>query len=129
MTDEQWVKFFTASAEILGKGEMSARWSETWCAWTTFSRLNSDCGYWTRGLPNLKDIDVNYIKDGGVWGQPFMFKEIAHIIVPREFFWEKPDPGYLCGYKTQDIKKLSERLIELEIPHNLSQYCLDIKLF
>ncbi len=43
--------------------------------------------------------------------------------------WEKPAPGYLSGNKTQDIDALSERLTELKIPHNLSEYALDIKLF
>lgn len=131
MTDEQWVKFFTACNEVLGKGGRTRLESENWCIWTVFGRL--DVGYWSCGLPVIEDLMSNHIRDSGVWSQPFLYQHIAHIIIAKEFEWEifdkDAEPIYQRGEKIQNIEKLSERLNELQIPHNLSEHCLDIKLF
>ena len=55
------------------------------CAWTLFDRLSSDLHYWTCGLPALNDVGDTHIKDSGVWGQPFLYSSLAHIVVPRHF--------------------------------------------
>jgi len=91
------------------------KFSETWCSWTTFGRLAaSDAGYWTAGLPNSANIGDTYIGDGGVWGQPFHFSDLAHLIVPGKFV---TDDGVV---KTQDIQRLSARLGALGVPHKLA---------
>jgi hypothetical protein len=98
--------------------------SNTWCSWTTFRRLTeSDAGYWTAGLPNAEDIGESYIKDGGVWGQPFFYSEIAHLIVPGTFV--DLDTGTV---KSQDIERLSREL-KAGVPCNLTAGVLEIKLF
>lgn len=79
MTDEQWRTFFMAAFNILGEGDFFAARSKTRCGWTTFKRLSSDAGYWSSGLPNPSDIKQNCIGDGGVWGQPFFYSDIAHL--------------------------------------------------
>ena len=100
------------------------KFSDTWCSWTTFRRLaENDAGYWTAGLPNAEDIAETHIKDGGVWGQPFSFVEIAHVIVPRTFI---TDDGTV---KSQDIESLSRQLNAFTIPCRLSVGILEIKVY
>lgn len=130
MTEKQWYDFFITCSKVLGKGNYLPEKSQTWCSWTTFGRLSQDAGYWTCGLPNIEDIDTYFIKDNGVWMQPFRFSDMAHLIIPKEFFWEKDAPNaYSNGTKKQDISKLVIKLDELDIPYLLSDYCLEIKLF
>ena len=125
MTDAQWGLFFKTCAVVLGgKGDHSINFSDTWCSWTTFHRLTeNDAGYWAAGLPNAEDIGESCIKDGGVWGQPFHFSEIAHVIIPRTFIAED-------GHKTyQDIARLSEELRKVGIPCRLTSGILEIKVY
>src|SRR5262245_51500171 len=107
-----------------GRGDATMEFSDTWCSWTTFRRLTeSDAGYWTAGLPNPEDIGESYIKDGGVWGQPFSFSEIAHVIVPRAFIATD-------GHKTsQDIERLSDELMKVGIPCRLTSGILEIRVY
>jgi hypothetical protein len=130
MTNEQWGKFFRISHGILGKGSYSAFHSESWCSWTTYSRLNEDAQYWASGMPNEDEITNSGIKDGGTWGQPFSFQEIAHIIIPRKFYWESTGGAdFHSEFKRQDLDSLSRALTDLEFPHRLTELVLEIKCY
>jgi hypothetical protein len=92
--------------------------------------LKEDAGYWTSGLPAANDIGEHQINDAGVWGQPFSYGDIAHVIVPREFFWESPPgPEYAFGSRKQDIAMLSQRLKERRVDHRMTDLVLEVKLF
>lgn len=130
MTNGQWKEFFEICHSFLGKGEFSSILSESWCSWTTFSRLNQDAKYWAAGLPNDEDIGEVGINDGGTWGQPFKYQEIAHLIIPRKFYWEtEGGPTFQFGYKEQDIAALSKTLIERQLPHRLTDLVLEVKCY
>jgi len=131
MNDEKWIKFFTICAEILGKGDGQARFSDSWCCWTTFDVLENDIRYFTRGLPNKEDLTETAVKDSpSAWGEPISYRDIAHILIPRKFYWETPaGPEFQTGYKTQDINKLSQALLEAGIEHRTTDVLLEIKLF
>jgi hypothetical protein len=131
MENAQWKVFFLIAARILGPGDNVAFKSESWCSWTTFQRLKIDSGYWTFGLPRPNEIAEDHIKDSGVWGQPFPFSELAHIILPREFLRETP-PGerpYRCEFKEQDLETLSRELERTGIVHRKTDLILEIKLY
>ncbi len=85
MTDQEWLTFFQTCCRVLGAGTCWAYDSESWCAWTTFSRLTRDSGYLTSGIPKLEELLSTHVADGGTWGQPFAYSELAHVIVPRVF--------------------------------------------
>jgi len=130
MSDPDWQSFFLVCADFLGAGSARAAHSNSWCAWTTFRRLNEDAGYWTSGLPNRHDIADSYIKDGGVWGQPFLYSDLAHIIVPRQFCWQtEPGAAFSSGTRRQDLDGLSSKLSKAGIDHRLTSLVLEIKLF
>lgn len=130
MNNEQWKRFFKVCCTKLGNGDNTIVQSETWCCWTTFERLNLDGGYWTCGLPNHSDIGNTGITDGGVWGQPFPFSSIAHIQIPKKFYWERVQDGrFESGFKDQDLQSLSKELEAYEIPHTLNEYTLEIKCY
>jgi hypothetical protein len=133
MTDHQWKTFFEACAKVLGSGgHHNPALSTTWCAWTLFDRLSSDLHYWACGLPALRDVGDSYIKDSGVWGQPFLYSSLAHIVIPREFDWEAGDfmnDTHTHGTKTQDLLGLSAALRSTDIPHRLTDLILEIKLY
>lgn len=130
MNNEQWEIFFVACAKILGDGKRLAVDSGSWCAWTTFGSLSTDIHYWSAGLPAQSDINSEFIGDNGVWGQPFLYRDLAHIIVPKEFFWESNAGGkYENGVKVQNISELSSELERKNIPHRLTDIVLEIKLY
>jgi hypothetical protein len=130
MEDRHWQAFFTTAVEVLGSGDLLPGKTPSWCSWTTFTRLAIDAGYWTHGLPRREDILETYIADGGIWGQPFSYADLAHIIVPREFYWEsKIGPGWECGSRLQDIEALSKRLNANDVTHRLTDRLLEIKLY
>jgi hypothetical protein len=125
-----WHKFFVTAVRVLGGGDWSAERSKSWCAWTTFTRLREDCGYWTGGLPEMDEVLDTHMADGGVWGQPFSFSELAHVIVPCEFYWESVGgPGFTQGKKAQNIQELSEALHAAGVPHRLTDLVLEIKCY
>ena len=99
------------------------RFSKSWCSWTTFDRLSRDSGYWTSGFPHDEDIQEDHIADGGPWGQPFNYSELAHIIVPKVF-----SSGFE-EVRSQDIVILSDELKKVNIHHRIGQIALEIKLF
>jgi len=130
MHDEQWRQFFTLCVQLLGRGDSTPERSKTWCAWTTFTRLSQDAGYWTSGLPNEPDIGFAGIGDGGVWGQPFPYRELAHLIVPAQFYWERVErDDFASGTKTQDLARLSAALGGVGVTHRLTDLVLEIKLY
>jgi hypothetical protein len=130
VTDDEWRRFFLLAAETLGRGNHRAIDSESWCAWTTFSRLTADAGYWTSGLLNPEEIGLINNKDGGTWGQPFPYQDIAHLIVPCRFYWERAQKGvFEDGEKTQDIDSLSQKLTAAGINHRKTDLVLEIKLY
>lgn len=88
MNNDQWKQFFLICAKLLGSGDPVAAKSNSWCAWTTFKRLSEDAGYWTSGLPSECDVGTQNIADGGVWGQPLLYAQIAHVLVPAKFVRE-----------------------------------------
>jgi hypothetical protein len=124
MSPAQWKRFFEICTDTLGQGHSQLGHSQSWCSWTTFDRLReSDAGYWTHGLPHRKDICDAHIGDGGVWGQPFGYKDIAHFIVPQTFV---RDDGTKV---TQDLATLASRLSAEGIPFRRTELVLEIKLY
>lgn len=105
--------------------------SESWCAWTTYRRIGEDFGYWTSGLPALEDIGATGIADGGVWGQPFSYSELAHVVIPRTFYWESRTAAgqFESGLRSQDIDELSFRLSAAGVEHRATDLVLEIKLY
>ena len=103
---------------------------KTWCSWTTFSRLADNAGYWTGELPLEAELLEKCTTDGGNWGQPFGYDELAHVIIPPTFTEEGRRAGQYTDWDhTQDIEGLSKRLDAAGIAHTLSVHALDIKLF
>jgi hypothetical protein len=130
MDDFRWKSFFQLCVKCLGRGDVDATSSESWCAWTTYRRISEEFGYWTSGLPALSDICDTHISDGGVWRQPFSYSDIAHIVIPRTFYWESySDNGFENGLRTQDIDFLSRQLILINIEHRVTDLVLEIKLY
>ena len=133
MTDQHWKMFFEACANVLGSdGHRDPARSTTWCAWTLFDRLSSDLHYWTCGLPAFKDVGDTHIKDSGVWGQPFLYSELAHVVIPRRFDWESgdfSDDTRAYGVKVQDIDAVSKVLSSIGVAHRLTDLVLEIKLY
>lgn len=130
MTENEWKIFFITAIEILGAGDYILSKTPSWCSWITFTRLHEDSGYWTAGLPRREDILDTSIADGGIWKQPFSFSEVAHIILPREFYWEsEPGDDWECGTRMQAIDKLSSKLKKIGIVHRVTDLVLEIKLY
>lgn len=67
--------------------------------------------------------------DRGPWGQPFSYQEIAHVVIPRAFYWETAAGPFDSGRKTQDIQRLSRELTAAGIPHRLTDLVLEVKLY
>lgn len=141
LTAEQWRTFFTiASRHIRGtlKSSEVTEWSEparvdfdiSYCAWTVHDRLGYDTMYWTSPLPEERDLKDDYLRDGGKWGEPILYRDIAHVIIPSVFTEE-----YHIGRKfvmwshTQEIYGLSKLLEEASIPHELHDKFLELKLY
>ena len=130
MDSNDWKTFFLVCAEILGRGSSVAAQSDSWCSWTTFARLNEDTGYWMSGLPKQKEIADAGIADGGTWGQPFSYSDLAHVLIPRSFYWESSsENGFKSGVRKQDIDAVALRLQEQKINHRLTDLVLEIKLY
>ncbi len=130
MTDKDWLNFFYACVNILGPGDYVPIDSPSLCSFTTFNRLETDAGYYVHGIPRIEDVGDNYIKDFGVWGQPFLFADLAHVIIPRKCYWERgKSQEFNCGYREQDLDKLSAELTARDVPHRLSKFVLEIKLY
>ena len=130
MNDKKWQLFFTTAIDVLGEGDYRLSYTPSWVSWTTFTRLVTDAGYWTTGLPRKNEILGTYIADGGIWGQPFLYSDLAHLIIPNKFYWEAPPgPEFVCGYKEQNISLLSAELNKSDVAHRLTDKVLEIKLY
>ena len=131
MNDDQWRSLLTHARNQLGHGESISWASESWCAWTTFSSLEHHLTYWACGLPEVQELQEHGICDGGTWGQPFVYSDLAHLIIPAKFYWERFDEnnGFQQGYKLQKIKQLSNALQGEGIEHRLTDLVLEVKLY
>jgi hypothetical protein len=130
MTDQDWQTFFRTCARVLGTGARQAAQSRSWCAWTTFGSLSESVHYWAAGLPAEGDLAAVGTTDSGVWGQPFLYQDLAHVVIPREFYWEAVEHGrFENGTREQDIGALSTELTSAGIHHRLTESVLEIKLY
>jgi hypothetical protein len=130
MTDSAWLTFFRCSATALGQGHELPEHSDSWCAWTTFNSLRERLHYWTAGLPGVDDLTDIGTADRGPWRQPFLYQDIAHIVLPREFCWETLSGSeFRNGTKRQDLDSLSRALNQAGIGHRCTDIVLEIKLY
>ena len=130
MSDEQWLTFFRVCASVLGQGSAPVEQSASWCAWTTFNSLKESVQYWSAGLPQEAELGPHGTTDGGTWGQPFSYQSLAHVIIPKEFYWESAAaPGFRHGTKRQDIEWLSRELTNVGVQHRLTELVLEIKCY
>ena len=130
MAPELWKGFFESCCEVMGESSHVAIRSDNWCSWTTYDRLTLDAGYWSSGLPGADEIGDVGIGDGGIWKQPFSYSQIAHLIVPRKFYWEMFEAGkFRDGVKEQPLETLARSLVEKDIPHRLTDLVLEIKCY
>jgi hypothetical protein len=124
MTDAQWLQFFKVCAREL------APLVESWCAWTTFRSLGESVQYWAAPLPRLSELGPSSTHDGGTWGQPFLYSEIAHLIIPRQFQREDTCSGaFQVTEYAQDLDSLAAALRASGIPHQLGKFALEVKLY
>ncbi len=104
--------------------------SDSWCAYTTFSSIEHNINYWKCGFPDENELLDDRTMDGGLWRQSFYYDDIAHIIVPAQFYWESVKDGqFFNGYKKQDLKTLSSELEKSSICFHLTDILLEIKLY
>jgi hypothetical protein len=131
MQDKYWRLLLSTARRTLGKGASLSWGSESWCAWTTFTSLQSELIYWHCGIPEEHELLEASTADGGTWGQPFKYSDIAHFIVPAKFYWEQLDEAgqFRNGHKTQDLAYLSKELVALGIPHRTTDLVLEVKLY
>lgn len=65
-----------------------------------------------------------------MWGQPFLYGDLAHLVVPRAFFWQTgSNEPFANGMKDQDLALLSSELTTAGIPHRITDLVLEIKLY
>lgn len=66
-----------------------------------------------------------------MWQQPFAYSDLAHIIIPKTFVWERYENEKWQEYvsETQRIELLSEALAAKGINHRLTELMLEIKLY
>ncbi|MBV1690969.1 hypothetical protein KRR38_25645 [Novosphingobium sp. G106] len=102
----------------------------SWCSWTTFGALSIDARYWVDELPLESELGEQYVHDGGTWGQPFLYEELAHVIIPRRFIEDSMfNKKFTSWEHEQDIDGLSVLLNDAGIEHRTSQLVLEVKLF
>ncbi|MBC5768344.1 hypothetical protein [Ramlibacter albus] len=86
--------------------------------------------YFNCGFPGEAELLESGTIDGGTWRQAIEYADLAHLVVPRKFYWERVvDGDFQSGYKEQDIDLLSARLTEQNIVHSITDLVLEIKLF
>jgi hypothetical protein len=129
MTNEEWKVTLQTCIKVLGAGDWDPCLSNSWAAFTTFSSLDHGVTYFNCGFPRADDCLDTGTRDGGVWRQAFRYDDLAHLIVPRQFYWERISDGFENGYKTQNIDRLSAELKRLQINHVVNKWVLEIKLY
>lgn len=83
-------------------------------------------------MPMIQEHELRdtWTADGGTWGQPFEYRDLAHMLIPRNVQWELFLNGTWVMVKhQQDIAGLSGALNNHGISHHLSDYALEVKLF
>ena len=127
MSNQHWRTFLLVCGQVLGPGNTQAWASQSWCVWTTFSNF---LHYWSAGLPAESELGPEGICDGGTWGQPFNYQDIAHFAIPAEFYWERMDAqDFSNGTKPQDLAGLSIALSAAGVPHRKTDLVLEVKLY
>ena len=130
MDDYKWKMFMQNSRRIFGQGAWNAHLSQSWCAFTKFSSLENSVHYWCCGFPNEDECLDDRTVDGGLWRQSFEYRDLAHVVIPRSFYWETSNKDeFQSGRKNQDIDVLSLTLNKLEISHRKTNLILEIKLY
>jgi hypothetical protein len=129
MRNEEWKMTLQGCSRILGYGDWDPYLSDSWCAFTTYTSLSHGAYYFNCGFPKEDECLEYCTKDGGVWRQSFEYDDLAHLIVPKTFYWERTINGFESGYKIQEILKLSKHLKAINIYHEVSDLVLEIKLF
>jgi hypothetical protein len=130
MNNETWKNFLRICRQVLGKGAWDAYQSESWCAYTTFSSLEHGVHYWSCGFPDESDFCDTHTADGSLWRQPLQYQDLAHVIIPKSFYWEIiTDKNFESGYKTQDLEMLSCELDKANISYRKTNLILEIKLY
>lgn len=128
MPTKNWKLIFTLCHQTLVANN-SNNAKDSYCAWTTFDRLESAVHYWDGRLPAMADIQDNHIAEG-FWSQPFLYESLAHLIIPKKVFWEKvTKTDYSQGEFLQDVETLAQEFDKHKISYLLSNYWLEIKLF
>lgn len=103
---------------------------KSYCAWTSHDRLGYDTLYWTLPLPVEKDLQENGLRDGGMWREPILYNDLAHVIIPAEYTEDyQVDEKWIFWSHTQDIAGLSKLLDDASIPHKLHDKFLELKLY
>lgn len=130
MTDDKWRMFFIICNRVLDRGSSRADLSENWCAWTTFDSLQDSLHYWSGGLPTEDFLAEDHVRDSSPWSQPFSYRSIAHVVIPRIFYWEiTTESGFKNGRKRLDLDRLSLELKGAGIEHRITDLILEIKLY
>lgn len=103
----------------------------SWCCWTTFGRLRHLTVYWSGELPLESELGEKHVADGGSWGQPFAYPDIAHVIIPRTFDEEPWSEGgkFTQWQHEQDVDGLSTVLRAAGIDHNHHDFGVELKLY
>lgn len=126
----EWKEFLQTCRKILGKGSWEALYSDSWCAFTTFSSLRHGIHYWCCGFPDPNELLDTSTVDGGLWRQSFMYDDLAHVVVPATFYWEGfVDGSFNFGEKNQDLISLSNELNKFGIKHRKTELILEVKLY
>lgn len=130
MNDSDWRQCLQACRHILGYGSRDPFESESWCAFTTFSSISNGVHYWSSGFPDEDEFLESSTLDGGLWRQAFKYSDLAHLIVPAKFYWERFHNGkFESGTKEQNINYLSSELNRLNVAHRITDIVLEIKLY
>lgn len=129
LSNAHWKAALVACRRILGAGSWDAAQSASWCAFTTFASLEHRLTYWACGLPEEREFLEDRTLDGGLWRQSFLYTDLAHLIVPARFYWERTDGGFASGHRQQDLRALSSAWAEQRIPFRLTERVLELKLY
>jgi hypothetical protein len=129
MNNNDWKLCLTICRQVLGKGDWNPYLSESWCAFTTFSSLTHGIHYFSCGFPSENEFLETRTSDGGLWRQSFKYNDLAHLVVPKTFYWEISENGFQSGYKEQNISELSVILKAKGIEHRITDLVLEVKLY
>ncbi len=130
MNNLEWQLCLQVCRRVLGKGDWDPFLSESWCAYTTFSSLKNGIHYWACGFPGEEEYGESATVDGGLWRQTFKYCDLAHLIIPERYSWERFHDGkFEQGIKHQNLDLLSSELTKLNITHRRTALVVEIKLY